>query len=201
MLKIKKEKYNSVCISADSNEELARTFLRFQEYYESPSKQFRNKIFTVGQVKHWYSQKYGADTYEKDWTGFNFPSRVLEPFKKGLFDPLTEEEKSLLSFFQYRYDNFYIIGANSKDVLRHELAHALYDSSIDYRNEINSFFKKNNKYLKKISQYIIKKGYSKEVLYDELQAYITDNDDDFIINNTQQHILETINLIYNKYSK
>lgn len=201
MLRIKKEKYNSVCISADSNEELARTFLRFQEYYESPSKQFRNKIFTVGQVKHWYSQKYGADTYEKDWTGFNFPSRVLYPFQKGLFDPLTEEEKSLLSFFQYRHDNFYIIGANSKDVLRHELCHALYDSNIEYRNEINAFFKKNNKFIKKISQYILKKGYSKEVLYDELQAYITDNDDDFIINNTKMHILETINLIYNKYSK
>ena len=38
-LKIKKKPFNSVWICADSQEELGNTFMRFQEYYESP-KQF-----------------------------------------------------------------------------------------------------------------------------------------------------------------
>jgi hypothetical protein len=36
MLKIKKQPYNSVWITADSQKELGETFIRFQEYYESP---------------------------------------------------------------------------------------------------------------------------------------------------------------------
>lgn len=200
MLKIKKQPYNSVWISADSQEELATTFMRFQEYYESPNPDFRNKIFTVGQVRSWYSITYGADTYHHDWIGFNFPSKVLIPFKQGLFDPLTDEEKNLLEFFKYRYDDFYIIGAQDKSVLRHELSHALYASNKKYKTEIDILILKNKFKLKKASIYILNKGYCKEVLNDELQAYITDNDDKYIISNTCSKILDKINIIYNKYN-
>ncbi|MEB3209634.1 MAG: hypothetical protein VKK63_12075, partial [Synechococcus sp.] len=86
-LKVKKQPFNSVWISADSQEELGNTFIRFQEHYESPK--FKEQIFTVGQVRSWYSSTYGANTYEKDWSGYNFPSTVLKPFRDGLFDPLT----------------------------------------------------------------------------------------------------------------
>jgi hypothetical protein len=108
MLKVKKQPYNSVWISADSQEELGNTFIRFQEFYESPNPNFLGKIFTLGMVRQWYSVKYGADTYHHDWTGFNFPSRILLPFKQGLFDPLTNEEIALLNLFKYRQDHFYI---------------------------------------------------------------------------------------------
>ena len=50
MLKIKKQPYDSVWISADSQKELGETFIRFQEYYENPSRKFRNKIFTLGDI-------------------------------------------------------------------------------------------------------------------------------------------------------
>lgn len=199
MLKIKKQPYNSVWISADSIEELATTFMRFQEHYESPNPDFKDKVFTVGQLRSWYSMTYGGDTYHHDWLGFNFPSRVLIPFKQGLFDPLTTEEINLLELFRYRHDEFYIIGAQDKSVLRHELAHALYSSNSKYKQEIDSYINANKKYLKKASNYILSKGYCKEVLYDELQAYITDNDDKDIINNTPAKILKQINLIYKKY--
>ena len=201
MLKIKIQPYNSVWISADSQEELGRTFIRFQEYYESPNPDFRGKIFTLGVVRQWYSVKYGADTYHHDWTGFNFPSRILLPFKQGLFDPLTSEEIELLNLFKYRHDNFYIMGAQNDATLRHELSHALYDSNEKYRNEIDSYIKKNKKGLAKTRQYILDKGYAEEVLNDELQAYITDNDDQTIISNTNPHIILDINKIYKKYRK
>ncbi|NDG32457.1 hypothetical protein EB118_20585, partial [bacterium] len=170
MLKVKKQPYNSVWISADSQEELGLTFMRFQEYYESANLTFRNKIFTLGQLRYWYSEKYGANDYHLTWIGFNFPSRVLTPFKEGLFDPLTPEENRLLELLRYRKDEFYIIGAQNHNVLRHELAHALYASNPKYKLEIDNFLGKHKSKLIKTNKYILNKGYSKDVLNDEIQA-------------------------------
>ena len=199
MLKIKNQPYNSVWVWADSQAELNRSFMRFTEHYESPNPDFKGKIFTIGQLKRWYSITYGADTYHVDWSGFNIPSKVLKPFFNGLFDPLTEEEKSLLDLFRYRDDHFYIIGAQNNSVLRHELAHALYSHNIKYRQEIDKYLIKNKKYLYKTSKYILEKGYCKDVLNDELQAYITDNDDEFILANTPEKIIKDINSIYRRF--
>lgn len=201
MLQCKKQPYNSVWIWADSQDELGLTFMRFQEHYESMNKQFRNKIFTVGQLRNWYSETYGSNSYHTHWVGFNFPSRVLEPFKNGLFDPLTSEEHGLLNLLKYRHDNFYIIGAQTNSVLRHELSHALYASNPSYRYEIDAFLQKNSKKLSKTNKYILDKGYCKEVLNDEIQAYITDNDDNELINITCPTIIAGINKIFNKYNK
>jgi len=172
MLKLKKQKHNAVLISADSQEELADSFMRFQEHYENPY--WAGKIFTVGQVKKWYSERYGADTYRFDWHGFNFPSFVLDFFKEGLFDPLTENEQRVLSFFKYRNDDFYIIGSNTDDVLKHELNHALFYTNKDYKKQVDSLIDSNKKHLKKALDHILKLGYHKKVLNDELQAYCLD---------------------------
>jgi hypothetical protein len=201
MLNIKKQPYNSVWISADSQDELGLTFMRFQEYYESDNPKFRNNIFTVGQLRHWYSETYGANNYHSTWIGFNFPSRVLIPFKEGLFDPLTPEENRLLELLRYRKDEFYIIGAQNNSVLRHELAHALYSSNVKYKIEIDNFLYKHRSKLNKTNQYILSKGYCKDVLNDEIQAYITDNDDNELINVTCPTIIAGINQIFNKYNK
>jgi len=196
---LKKQPFNSVWICADSQDELGNTFLRFQEYYESPK--FKNQIFTVGQVRSWYSTTYGADTYHKDWEGFNIPSSVLEPFRKGLFDPLTIEEKNLLELLRYRHDNFYIIGAQNQAVLRHELSHGLYSYCIKYKISIDQLCHKYKKDLRKVSQYILDKGYDKSVINDEIQAYVTDNDDEFIKKHTPLFIIDQINQLYIYHSK
>lgn len=174
MLRLKKQPYNAVLISADTREELAESFLRFQEHYESPF--WADKIFTKGQFKQWYSQTYGADTYRLDWSGFNFPSSVLRPFKDGLFDPLTDGEKTIISLLKYRTDDFYVIGSNTDDVLSHELCHALYHSNADYRESVNQIIDKNKKALTKAFNYLLSLGYHQKVLYDEVQAYVLDGD-------------------------
>lgn len=200
MLQCKKQPYNSVWIWADSQDELGLTFMRFQEHYESPNKNFRDKIFTVGQLRNWYSETYGSNSYHTYWMGFNFPSRVLQPFKNGLFDPLTSEENGLLHLLKYRNDDFYIIGAQTSDILRHELSHALYASNPKYKKEIDSFLDSHTNKLAKTKKFILDKGYCKEVLYDEIQAYITDNDEEELINVTCPTIIAGINKIYNKYN-
>jgi hypothetical protein len=200
MITITKQPFNCVWVKADSQNELANTFIRFQEHYESPNPEFRNKIFTIGQIRSWYSIHYGANTYNKDWSGFNIPSTVLTPFRKGLFDPLTKEETALLGLLKYRHDNFYIIGAQDKSVLRHELSHALFSYSVKYKIDIDLICQKYKKELKKSVQYILDKGYDKSVINDELQAYITDNDDEFIKTHTPQNIIDQINQLYTYHS-
>jgi hypothetical protein len=199
ILKIEPLKFNSVLVQISDVEILAKTFMRFQEYYESPK--FKGTIFTIGQLKEWYSLTYGADTYHRDWIGFNFPSSVLDPFRKGLFDPLIQEEQALLDLFSYRHDLFYIIGANDQAVIRHELAHALYAYSNAYKASIDRICKKYCKALKPIYNYLSHKGYCKNVLNDEVQAYVTDNDDKFILSNLDQKIINEINITYNKFEK
>lgn len=200
MINCKQQPYNSVWVWADSQEELGLTFMRFQEHYESVSLDFRGQIFTQGQLRRWYSETYGSNSYHSHWVGFNFPSKVLIPFKEGLFDPLTIEEQRLLDLFKYRSDNFYIIGAQSNTTLRHELAHALYASNPKYRDEITKFLNKNKSKIKQTMKYILGKGYCDDVLYDEIQAYITDNDDNELINNTCPSIIAGVNKIFNKYN-
>jgi len=201
MLKLKKQPYNSVWVSADSQRELGETFIRFQEYYESNNSDFQGKIFTLGAVKHWYSVEYGADLYSDTWIGFNFPSAVLLPFKQGLFDPLTKQEIELINLLKYRNDHFYIIGAQDKSTLRHELCHAMYGYYEKYRNEIDKFISKHHNKFTKVKKYILNKGYAKTVLNDELQAYITDNDDSYILNNLDAELISGINKIYQRYKK
>jgi len=199
MLKIKKQIFNSILVSADSKKELAETMMRFQEYYESPV--WQGKIFTIGQFLNWYSMQYGGKTYSSDWSGFNFPSYVLKPFKEGLFDPLTSNEKKLLDFFKYRNDKFYIIGANDDSVLKHELCHALYYTNENYRRDIDQLIEKSKNKVKHIIKYILDMGYSKSVIYDEVQAYVLDGDylKEKDINIPGDFLLKVKN-IYKKYS-
>lgn len=200
MINCKKQPYNSVWVWADSQDELGLTFMRFQEYYESTNPDFKGKIFTQGQLRKWYSETYGSNSYHTHWVGFNFPSKVFTPFKEGLFDPLTTEEQKLLDLFRYRSDDFYIIGAQNNSILRHELAHALYATNPKYKLEIDNFLKKNQKKLRNTNKYILGKGYCKEVLNDEIQAYITDNDDNELINTTCSSIIAGVNKIYQTYN-
>lgn len=200
MIFCKQQPYNSIWVWADSQDELGITFMRFQEHYESENPLFKNQVFTQGQLKRWYSETYGSNSYHTHWVGFNFPSKVLIPFKEGLFDPLTTEEQRLLDLFKYRSDDFYIIGAQNNNILRHELSHALYASNSKYRNEIDSFLRKNKNKIKATLKYIKDKGYCEDVLYDEIQAYITDNDDSELINMTCPSVLAGINKIFNKYN-
>lgn len=162
-------------VQADSQETLARTFLRFQEHYESP--EWKNKIFTIGQFRAWYSTKYGQNSYETDWSGFNIPSYVLDPFVKGLFDPLTSLEQELLDLFKYRTDKFYIIGAqqDSPSTLEHEVCHGLFYTDDAYRQAVQKLLQTHKKNLKDVYSYVSSMMYHESVLDDEVHAYVSAN--------------------------
>lgn len=161
--------------------ELASTFLRFQEYYESP--EFRGKIFALEEFKKWYianspkGKETGEFTYYEDWSGFNVPSYTLEPFYDGKFDPLTNKEQNLLDSFKGRREKrFYIIGTcgKEKNSLKHEMAHGLFYTNPEYKKEVLEV-------LKTVDQSVIKsienffsasRGYHPDVWIDETHAYL-----------------------------
>ncbi len=157
----------------NNHNELTKTFLRFQEHYESPK--FRGKIFTLAEFKRWYKadRKSKTFTYYTDWSGFNIPSKVLVPFKSGLFDPLSSREKRLLDALSLDKGKFYIIGtyeSKSSGTLDHEIAHALYYTDKNYKAEIDKALKGVD--FSPIRKKLMLMGYCKEVLPDETHAFL-----------------------------
>lgn len=165
---------------------LGSTFLRFQEYQESPK--FKDKVFSVKEFIKYYSSfnPDGCFTYFDDWAGFNISSDMLVPFYEGNFNPLTKREQKLLSIFDKELklgQNFYILGIvpskdKSGDTLLHELAHALFYLNPIYKKEVLKALKPYK--LPEVKKHIMGLGYNKSVLYDEAQAYLTHNLKDLI---------------------
>ncbi len=160
---------------------LTSTFLRFQEFYESP--EFKGKIFTLEEYKSWYianskkGKETGEFTYYTDWSGFNIPSKILEPFYDGKFDPLSREEKGLLDLFKSkRNSRFYVIGTfgGSKKSLMHEIAHGLFYLNLDHRSKIKHLLNKiPSKEKNKINKILSESGgYHEDVWDDETQAHL-----------------------------
>jgi len=161
-------------VECEERRELAATFLRFQEHYESP--RFRGRVFTREQFVAWHAGERGAFTYYDDWSGFNVPSWVLEPFRSGLFDPLEPRERRLLELFRGEQGPFYVIGAVGDGVqvdlatLEHELAHALYATRDDYRREVRDCLRDED--TSALERELVSLGYCAQVLRDEVHAYL-----------------------------
>src|SRR3989344_7037797 len=139
MIKVKKTKIADKVYLLDfkNQHDISSTFIRFQEYYESP--EFKGKIFTLKEYKKWYRKWKGKFSYYSDWSGFNIPSKTLKPFYDGKFDPLSKEEEKLLSLFKKEKGDFYIIGVfgNLKtSAFRHEVAHGLFYTNKEYRRKV-----------------------------------------------------------------
>jgi hypothetical protein len=167
---------NIYWIDFNSQYQLASTFLRFQEHYESP--EFKDKVFTLGQYREWYktTRTHGEFSYYRDWDGFNIPSYVFKPFINGLFDPLTAEEQELM-FLLMRSgvdleNNFYLVGTHSGeiDVLDHEICHALYYTNPNYREHQDRLMAAYD--LTDLHKVLMDMGYHRDLCKDEAQAYI-----------------------------
>jgi len=170
---IKNMKLPIYLIESKSRQDLAQTFMRFQEYYESP--EFAGKYFTTEDFLAWYGQKYRKSVYHKDWSGFNVPSNVFNPFFEGNFDPLTDKEKKLLNFLKGVDGEFYVIGITKADydwveTLKHELAHGMFFSDKSYREEILACISELSPNSARMS--LKKMGYGSNVIDDEVNAYL-----------------------------
>jgi hypothetical protein len=178
-------------IEIEEKYDLAMTFLRMQEWYESPK--FHHKNFTLETFMRWYSKEFGkgAFTYPKDWSGFNVPGEAAVAVLNHMA-PLSEAEEKLL----YRVIDmgliiepdptrkgnnwglhllpapFYMVGTHGKadpSDLPHEASHGKFCVFPDYRREVLRVLRRHN--TKPLADKLLKMGYSKWTLEDEIHAY------------------------------
>lgn len=170
-------------INFPTQAELMGSFLKVQEFYESP--EFAGKSFTRAEFEAWYMKSRGASTftYLEDWTGCNIPGRVVSAFlvKPG-FAAESEQEfafnKLLVDIAADNGDNFALIGTfgATQDALRHEFAHALWALDKDYRSVAQAALAKVPQPIREdITRMLSAKGYGPAVLEDEMHAYTMDD--------------------------
>jgi len=154
---------------------LCRTLMRMQEYAEHPF--FRGQVFTADQFYEWTTARDGSFSYYTQWAGFNIPSKVFEPFWNGDFDPLSLEEQAVLDLFRNIPHPFYLVGTYegrqaTRQVLRHELAHALFYLDLNYQSSISQIIQENEAGLSPMFEMVQRLGYHPDCFLDEIQAYL-----------------------------
>mmetsp|Transcript_33205 Transcript_33205/g.74044 ORF Transcript_33205/g.74044 Transcript_33205/m.74044 type:complete len:193 (+) Transcript_33205:2-580(+) len=159
---------------------LAGIFLRFQEYYECPADHIRRQSFSLEDYKAWCrgtSQHTTGFTYYTQWSGFNIPSWVLDDLEAGALGELHARELALLESVPQKLRPCYVIGAldNDIDTLHHELAHGLFSTRPDYREETLRILQQSTAdELGLCRAQLLESGYPnvEEILLDEMQAYM-----------------------------
>lgn len=178
------------CVEVDDDYDRAMLFCRYQEFYESPYKQFRGKPFTWMEYMRFYKTnwKKRTFTYPDDWSGYNIPSNILE---KGVdtFYKETEYDNVMKDIYFYcginsqnknngTSCNWYLIGASSKDkgTTNHEIAHGLYFTNKEYKKNVTNLIKNiKPTHYEKLKKKLIKMGYvdDKKIIDDEIQAFMS----------------------------
>lgn len=181
------------------------TFLRPQEYFESPK--FRRKVFTIEEFTSWYSRSrpHGQFSYYSDWSGFNLPDEALKPFIRGVFDPISPLESILTDTFRNMRGPLYLIGTlkgDARGTLRHEIAHALYHTNPNYKSEVDETLSSVN--LTPIYRMLKGMGYHRLRWRDEAHAYLGDLPSDLEghgINSLHYRVArQKLLTVYNRFS-
>ena len=159
----------------DSPTDLGRPFVRLQEFYESPSKLFRRKLFTLKKFKDWYCKTQstsGKFTYYRDFNGYNVPGDVVLAFFCLYADRLSSDEMALLKMLTETSKDFYVIGApaDSATTIDHELAHAFWYLFREYREAMMSMMEPYE--LAPVHRYLKASMYAPDMMADEASAYL-----------------------------
>jgi len=177
-MKIQSSTENIIFLKGENQYELASTFMRLQEYYESPK--FCGEFPTLEEYMDWYASAFGNFTYFSDWNGFNVPGDVVREFFAECPHELLDKEKrlrDLLSEWIYNDEPFYVIGVHCQDnTIDHEFAHAFFYLDEDYRTEMTGLVNNLSKSFRDtVTGYLTKEGYHSHVYLDESQAYLATN--------------------------
>lgn len=174
-------KPNIFFVEFTNSYDMNMTFLRYQEFYESPSPKFRGKVFKILDFMKWYSAKYGKGnfTYPTDWCGFNLGSKIIRDViwlgipDRNDYD--SEMEDIYTKCCAKSPEPFYIIGCKKSDKITkdHELAHAYFYTNKQYKKEMVKLVKTLAPELRITMNSLLKKiGYTPKVYIDEIQAYM-----------------------------
>jgi len=135
-----------------------------------------------------YAKSQGNFTYATDWSGFNIPGHVVKEFYAKYWHVTSEKtlnhkERALLKMLAPLIKSkkkFYVIGTfkdkknkvGTTSIINHEIAHGLFYLNVEYKKQMTKLVSE-FKSKKKFGVDLLKKGYSKPVIEDEIQAYLS----------------------------
>lgn len=167
----------------------AMLFCRYQEFYESPIKKIRGKVFSLEYLMKLYREHYkkGVFTYPEDWAGYNIPSHILDKarsvFNENEYDGIMDYIINHCETDAYNSNNganhpWYLIGADKLDsrTMNHELAHGLYYTNKEYKANCDNLIANiKPSHYNKVKKQLLKIGYfdSKKIIDDEIQAFFS----------------------------
>lgn len=173
-------------VSFHNQIDMTLSFLRVQEYYESPK--FRNRVFELEQYIEWYSNRNSkprAFDYITQVGGTNVPGNVFRRWQQKTSEQSKFSPKELClinevnNYFGENSEHFYLIGTSecmSSDTsyLAHELRHAMFHLIPEYRSDILGELK--NFRLRGLRKKLLGNkndaGYHPSVIDDEIHAYL-----------------------------
>ena len=163
----------------DSPADLGRPFVRLAEYFESPSKLFYRRYFTLAAFKKWYARTQspsGTFSYYRDFFGYNIPGDVAMNFFTLYAERMTVDELNLLKMLGDTPRDFYLIGAPAKSAatVDHELHHAMFHLFPDYRKMMIGLLAGEN--LAGVRRFLKSAMYRRDVFADESCAYLMFDD-------------------------
>ena len=209
---VKLSPYPIYHFESDDRWELAMTFLRMEEYYESGNPDFKGKIFTFEEYTDWYVGAYrkskklaGAFTYASDWSAFNVPGYAVRAVLNNFPEHSKKEswlfrELILQGAFAESETDFYLIGNKSdakKSYFAHEYRHALFAVNHEYKEEITQVVLRYP--VLELREWILK-HYAPSVLCDEIQAHaLTGWPGDVRVTPEMRELRKELKLIERKY--
>lgn len=180
MFDLQEVKPQIFCAVFDDPYQLAMTFWRYQEFYESSDPRIKGQSFSLIDHMEKYADEKGAFTYADDWGGFNIPGYIIhDVVKKGIpdFNKYDCNMLAIESMIRARgcEGDFYLIGVPDSDeegYLEHELAHGLFYVNDKYRREMTRLVNKlPQKKKEAVFEALRAESYCEDVLVDETQAY------------------------------
>lgn len=179
MFKFKEVKKNIFCLEFQEEYDMCMMFLRYQEFYESPSSRFRGKSFKILDFMKWYSLEFGngSFTYPIDWAGFNFYGDVIREVNSLGIPDRNDYDREMAKVYKKckkraEGDKFYIIGVHEDGgALSHEIAHGFFYINSEYKKEMVRLVKQMTPECREaLEEYLTKVGYTPQVFVDEIQA-------------------------------
>jgi hypothetical protein len=188
---------NVLVLTFETNYELAMSFVRLQEFYESPK--FQGKEFELEEYMDYWAEEFGdgAFDYPTRWSGFNIPGTViLDWMNKFRYENYSKRgirkkeialmEKILSRYSKKELKKCYIIGvakgARKKKIVDHEVAHAMFTLKPKYKSACQRLFTKLHKtrmgriVYERMVDRLTEMGYAQDVIEDEVQAYWSTSD-------------------------
>lgn len=164
--------------------ERAMIFCRAQEYYESQFQEIKGRDFCLFEYMNLYRKAAGKGyfSYPSDWSGYNVPSdqleaclRNVEEWNSTAYDLEMQSVIWQIRKHQLR-GKFYLLGVDSIDskTMDHEFSHGLFYTNKEYKTEMLDLVLALKKTLyEDLEAHLFQMGYCKQVIVDEIQAYLS----------------------------